>query len=177
MKIASIIFALASLLAVQSTIKLDKANSTITIAGTSTVHDWESEVSIFNIEGTKSDNNITGLKVSIQVKSINSGKSLMDDKTYEALKEDKYPNIVFEAQQLSITGNKVSGSGQLTMAGKTKTVALNGKIISDANGILKVEGSNKINMKDYGIKPPTAMFGSIETGEEVTVKYNIKLNY
>jgi hypothetical protein len=39
----------------------------------------------------------------------------------------------------------------------------------------RFEGTYGINMKDYGVDPPSAVFGTIKSGEEVTIKFNILL--
>lgn len=177
MKLNILLIAAMSLFMGQSQLNLNKEKSSIMIYGTSSVHDWESEAKQYTITGTKDDQSIKNLKVTIKTESIKSGKSIMDDKTYDALLKDKYPNIIFQAGELKIAGSKVSGTGKLTLAGKSKSVAINGKVISNSNNQIQIEGSNKVNMTEYGIEPPTAMFGSLVTGEEVTIKYNITLNY
>ncbi|MBU2913746.1 MULTISPECIES: YceI family protein [Reichenbachiella] len=177
MKLTTIIFAVIALLAGQTQLKLNKEKSSITIFGTSTVHDWESTVNTFDIRGDKDGNSIKNLKVTMVTKSIKSGKSIMDGKTYDALLEEDHPQITLQADQLTISDGKVTGSGKLALAGQTKTIAISGKVISDNNSQIHIQGANKIDMTQYGIEPPTAMFGSLITGDEVTIKYDIKFQY
>jgi len=33
----------------------------------------------------------------------------------------------------------------------------------------------KIKMSDYGIDPPSFMFGTVKTGDEMTVSFNVNL--
>ena len=68
--------------------------SKMEIVGTSSLHDWVSSVLNLTAEGDFTVNNeqienIAGLVVNIQVKDIQSTKgSMMDNKTYSALKEE-----------------------------------------------------------------------------------------
>lgn len=158
---------------------IDNARSEMTIYGTSNVHDWEEDVE--TIKGTMSAetsgsviNSVTALRVTIPVKSIKSGKSAMDKNTYNALKADKYANIEFVLKSVRIEGSKIYCTGTLTIAGTTKTISI--PVNYTANGSqITVKGSYKMKMTDFKIDPPTAMFGTIYTGDEVELKFNIVL--
>jgi hypothetical protein len=39
-------------------------------------------------------------------------------------------------------------------------------------GILSFEGSQRIKMSDYGVKPPSALFGTMRAGPEITIRFN-----
>ena len=41
-------------------------------------------------------------------------------------------------------------------------------------GVPEFTGSIKIVMSDYGIEPPVAMFGTLKTGDEVTIDFELK---
>jgi polyisoprenoid-binding protein YceI len=101
---------------------------------------------------------------------------MMDNKTYDAFNHEKNPNILFTLTGKTITqANKMNVSGKLTMAGITKEIELilNYKLLP--GGDLQVSGSKKLNMTEYKMEPPTAMFGAIVVGEEVTVTFEIVL--
>lgn len=170
-----------SLSQAQTALNLDR-KSTIEITGTSTLHDWESEVSQFHLKGNGSFSegkltSIQSLSIDIPVKAIKSGKSLMDDKTYEALLADKYPHIQFILESISFNGNEAQGKGKLTIAGKTKEIAIKAKYSYTGLKSIDIKGSQKIDMTVFGVTPPTALMGSITTGKEVIIPYHIILNY
>lgn len=154
----------------------DANNSIIAINGTSSVHDWTSHIEEFTVAGTVNDNSITGLDVVVKTQSIKSGKSIMDDKTYEALDSKKHPVIRFTAETLAIQNGSIKGTGQLTLAGVTKSLPLLATTSTMADGSLKVTGKVQVNMTEFGIEPPTAMFGTLTTGAEVTIDYQLLLN-
>ncbi|MEP4532718.1 MAG: YceI family protein [Cyclobacteriaceae bacterium] len=160
---------------VNGTLTVKKSDSQVTIFGTSSLHDWEEDVKDFTVQGTWKDNLISNLELKMKTASIESGKSIMDDKTHEALKADKYPWITFSASELTIEGTDVSGDGQLTIAGKSQPIKVKSIVKEKGADYLIVTGSEKINMRNYGIEPPTAMFGSLLTGELVTISYEFKL--
>jgi polyisoprenoid-binding protein YceI len=151
----------------------------MTVSGTSTMHDWTSDVTKLEFSGKimMEGNAIKQVKdvvITIPVKSIKSTKGkTMDNKTYEAFKSDKNPNIQYKLTNSDPNDNSLKSTGSLNMAGVTNTVTVNSTATILANGDIQVKGSQKINMKDYKMDPPTAMMGAIKVGEEVTINFDI----
>lgn len=158
----------------------------ITIEGTSNVHNWEEVAQTASGDGVVQWNqdatfNIQKLNLKVTVKSLKSDKgSIMDNKTYDALKGDDHPYITFKLSSIksmvkSGTGYTVKVNGDLTIAGVTKNVDINGTVYVKENGKLYIETSKSIKMTDFGIDPPTAMMGAMTVGNEITIKF--KLNF
>jgi polyisoprenoid-binding protein YceI len=174
----SIMFTTASVVKAQ-TLRIVPQSSTVTIFGTSTIHDWESKVEQPNGELILSNSKqIQSLVVKIPVRSIKSGKGLMDTKTYDAFNADQNPLIVFqltEATPLRITGKDIEATltGNLTMAGVTKRISFKttGKIIGE--GVYQFKGSVPLKMTEFKMKPPTAMLGTMKTGDAITIKFEV----
>jgi polyisoprenoid-binding protein YceI len=159
-------------------------SGTVEVSGTSSLHDWKMDLNKFEVSADleKNDNDnyiITNASFSSVVEQLTSEKSMMENKAHEALKSDTYPKIVFHQtkENVSLTSNNNSFqiSGDLQIAGKTKPVeiTLTGKL-NEENHIL-VTGNISLQMTDFSIKPPTVMFGTIKTGDEVSVKLNLTL--
>jgi polyisoprenoid-binding protein YceI len=156
-----------------------KEGSFIKVLGTSTVHDWHEDVKEFSghltLDNTESLK-ITSLELKVLAESLESGKSLMNKLTYEALKTEKYPNILFtlvgqeKISKVKDGEYEVLLKGNLTIAGVKKEISLKLKLIHNESEII-LEGSKKIKMTDYEMKPPTAMFGTIKTGNEVSIEF------
>lgn len=166
----------ASLAMAQATVQISNENTKVVVKGTSSVHDWEcvSEKANFSAEVEVADNalqNLTALSFNVEAESLKSGKGSMDKNVYSALKTKKNKEIVFHMTSLEgIQGNEVTVNGQLTIAGATKDVVL--KATADVSGEeVTFKGEYTLNMTQYEVEPPTAMFGAITTGEEVTIVY------
>ena len=165
-------------------IKLRAQNGSVQVAGTSTLHDWTEKSNNGSGEATFSFNNdklanVSALSFSVPARSLKSEHKTMDNITYKSLNADKNANITFVAGAGSVTPidaltYTIKASGKLTIAGNTREteVVATGKLNADKS--IAVSGSKKIRMTDYGIKPPTAMFGTIKTGDDITISYNLK---
>ncbi|MEM1135438.1 MAG: YceI family protein [Bacteroidota bacterium] len=179
--VVAVIIFLSPSLAAQDTYILDQA-VTAKIQGTSTLHGWESVIEDTDLKlsavTSKSSVRITDLKLTVSSVSIKSGKDVMDQKTYTALKAEEFPTISFELTDPAETDNdgNVTAKGTLNLIGIEKDIEVKGKVTKDVDERLMLNASYTINMTDYGITPPSAMFGTIETGEEVTVVFDLKLS-
>ena len=161
----------------QNTYQLDNT-SKMTIEGTSTIHDWSSDVTQLTGQAVISTdgNQVTGLKkldMSIPVASIKGDRSGMDPKTYEALKKDKFPTIKFDLGKIeNIDGKTVLASGTLTIAGVSRNVDLKANY-QESGDKISFSGEKAIKMTDFNVTPPTAMFGAIKSGDDITIKFDV----
>jgi polyisoprenoid-binding protein YceI len=102
----------------------------------------------------------------------------MDNKTYEALKAAAYPEILFTIStpirlvQVRDCQTAIPVRGELALAGARKTVTMLVKTFEIKQGNLSFEGSQRINMTDFGVKPPSALFGTMRAGPEITIHFN-----
>ncbi|MBK7869324.1 MAG: YceI family protein [Saprospiraceae bacterium] len=161
-------------------------SSKMTITGTSNVHEWESNVTQLTasadimLEGNVLKA-IKTLSVEIPVKGIKSAKgSIMDKKTWGALKQESNPTITYKLTKITALDKNgdnytIKASGNLNIAGTSKAIEMEvkGKLLSD--GSLQFDGAKKILMTDFGIDPPTALMGTMKTGNEVTISFSVKM--
>ena len=157
--------------------KLALSYHQVSIEGTSSLHDWESNVTKVTSTGTAILENgafagIKDLTVTIPVKSILSGKDVMDEKTWEAFNEPKNPNITFKANKSTIQGKKILLEGTLTMNGTTLPVKITCNLDPDGKKI-NLNGAYELDMTTYKMAPPKAMMGTIKVGPKVKVKFNV----
>lgn len=154
--------------------------SKIAVQGTSTLHDWASLVKMedVKVELHVEDTNplLLGLlRLTIPTQSITSGEKLMDNKTWEALKAEKYPVLIYEADAFEIGEGKVlAADGKLQIAGIERAIPVTAKYTMNSSGReISFTGSVSFKMTDFKVTPPTAMFGTMKTGDLVTIEYKI----
>jgi hypothetical protein len=179
--VLTLLFDITSISA-QQAVRLLPDQSEITIKGTSNLHDWEESVESFkvNLDLKFLENELKGIDhvhVTLMSNSIVSDNSIMTNKTHNALNVKKYPQIEFKlvsVDNLSSGNGKFSGTlvGDVTLAGVTKRISLAFSGIHSGNKI-SIKGSKDLNMNDFKISPPTAMLGTLKTGEEVTISFQL----
>lgn len=157
--------------------------NSILIEGTSNIHDWEilakdftSEMDLVIQDGDLKA--VNAIQLSIPVKSFDSGKGKMDKNAYKAMQADTYKLVAFTSSAPASFVEKSPGvyqaevKGKLTMSGTTKMVSIPVELHKTKTGYtLKAEQG--LNMLDYEIEPPTALFGTITTGETVNVIFDL----
>ncbi|MEX2380735.1 MAG: YceI family protein [Vicingaceae bacterium] len=160
------------------------SNANFEVAGTSTLHDWtmESEQVNGTVNMSMDGNKIASIDrfdIKLKAESLESGKSSMDGIAHEALKSEDHPMISFKLTKIksitySGTTANIVASGVLTIAGTSKTVDVKGTAVNN-NGTIQLKGSKDLKMTDFDMEPPTAMFGTIKTGDSITINYTLTL--
>lgn len=164
-----------------------KGKSEFVLTGTSTMHDWEMTSSsatcdaTFTTDATGKLTGLTNMSFKTPAKSLKSGKGAMDKNAYKALKADSNPDIsavLTSATIKAIDGKNYTITSQvkLSIAGKSVNTTLVSNAKINADNTISVSGEKKIAMTDYDMKPPSFMLGSVKTGNDVVLKYNITLS-
>jgi polyisoprenoid-binding protein YceI len=163
--------------------KINLAESKLTVFGTSNLHDWDivakamSGKANFNFESNVLKD-IESLDFSVESEQLLSGKSGMDSNTFKALNSKKYKTInykltkIVKITKVSANTYTIEAQGDLTIAGTTKNITqVFTAVVSGKKVVLS--GKTKITMTQYKITPPTALFGTIKTGPDVTVDFKV----
>lgn len=181
---ALLILAGASVVVAQARYKL-LPPSNVQISGTSTVSNWvvkSQEVSgemSFTPSAVKAGvlGSVVNAKVVLEVASIKSEKGeTMDNKMYAALKHDEHPRITFllsNPVEITAAPSTVRVTGDVELAGVKRPMIFDLKLVSPPGGNFHFQGSSSMNLSDFSIEPPTAMFGQIETGNAIVIQLDL----
>lgn len=154
-------------------------SSSINVFGTSNVHDLEIKATTItgeiNLDAAKKINTLT---IKIPVASLKSGNGIMDGKTYDAFDYKQNPTISFQltdASPVKLTENEaeLTLTGNLTIAGETRSISFKALVKINKSGDYQLKGAVPLKMTTFKIKPPTAFFGTMKTGDAVNVKFDI----
>ena len=167
-------------------------DSKLWIEGTSNLHGWSCkattlEAAIDLDAATASQiavappKSLKRVQVKVPVKSIKCGHGGMDDNLYKALKADDSPDISYIMATFDAAPGEAKDSftlhtvGTLTIAGKENNLTMDVLATRMPDGSVKATGVVPIKMTDYGIKPPTAIFGRLKTGDEVKINFELSV--
>jgi polyisoprenoid-binding protein YceI len=156
------------------------------LSGTSTLHNWTMDTKTFTgdaqfgLDPANADQltSIKSLTFSLAVLNLKSGENGLDKNAYKALKTNQHKNIHYKLVSATIIhreGNKylIKTQGTLKIAGVTKTVAMDVNCVVNKDASITCTGSDKINMSDYQVKPPTFMLGVMKTGDAITLDFTL----
>lgn len=155
--------------------------SRIWIEGTSSVHDWTCEVEQFSgsLTAAEAIQQVDQVSVSVPVQEIACKNGTMNRKTHGALEAKKHPVITYTLQNAEVVNTTPEGTfdlevtGTLQMAGAERTVTFVATGEAADDGEVRFTGQVPLVMSDFGISPPTAMLGTLKTGDEVTVHFDV----
>ena len=152
-------------------------NPDLKITGTSTIHDWEMVSSTAKGEGQFSINagKVSAAKnvsIVMPAESIKSGKSGMDKNAYSAMKSKEFKDVKFTLKAFCPKGNGFEATGDFIIAGVTNTVKFP-VTINQTSSNINVKGFYPFKLTDFKIDPPTALLGTVKTGDEVSIHFNV----
>ena len=166
--------------------------SKIWIDGTSNLHDWSCKATSLEADveldataaaqlSTAAPKALKKVDVKIPVKSLHCNHGGMDGNVYKALKAEDEPEISYIMATFEATAAEAKDTftlktvGTLTVAGKQNKIEMDVVATRLADGTVTAKGVVPIKMTDYGIKPPTALFGRLKTGDEVKVNFELTI--
>ena len=83
-----------------------------------------------------------------------------------------HPQLLFTSNSVKRTGeNSFEAHGTLTIRGIARPVAV--MVTTAGEPLQKLTGRATVSLKDYGLKPPSALLGVIGTKNEMTVEFTL----
>jgi polyisoprenoid-binding protein YceI len=165
------------------------AQSRLWIDGKSTVRKFSCKASAFSVEvdaapgalasvlsGTKA---VRAVTLTVPAAKLDCSNGTMNEHMLKALKAKDAPTIEFKLGgydvDKSAAGVQGTLTGTLTLGGQTRPVSIAANGAPAAHGALHVTGSYQLDMKEYGLKPPSLMMGTMKVDPVVTVNFDLLL--
>ncbi len=158
------------------------SKSSLKVTGTSSLHDWEMSVDDFSCQVTFIMGNpsikLLDINFNAEANSFKSHSNIMDNKTLKAIRADEHPIIQFKSNNIDFKiplENESNGilPGELTIGGKTTHVNLPFKVEMISDESVEVTGTIQLKMTDFEIDPPTALLGTLQTGNEIEIHFKL----
>ena len=161
------------------------------IEGGSNVTDWSCKASTFEAqvdvdssrapdpESAVGAEQVKRISVKVAVRNLKCGNRRMENDLYRALKaaDPSTPsNILGVFRALRPADRKeshVDTEGTIIVAGVEKGVRLRVTMDRLVDGTVIARGSVPLLMTDFGVTPPTGLFGLIRSDNEIVVKFEV----
>lgn len=166
------------------------SSSRLWVSGTSTVRSFECAAKTLDakVEAAMADaisavlageRGVGAVELRVPAADLDCNNGTMNGHMYKAIKSAEHPNIVFRLASYEVeraeAGVVLTMRGTLALGGADRPIVLNARAVPAHDGQLKVTGAYELNMKDYGLKPPTLMLGTLKVNEKVNVQFELFL--
>jgi polyisoprenoid-binding protein YceI len=155
------------------------SGSRVWVSGTSTTRSWRCEST--QVEGTvqagsslASLGRVAGARVSIPVAALDCRNGTMNGHMRKALKAAEAPALSFQATDVTVHGTTAQLAGNLSMAGQTHPVTMTATV-AEEGGAIRVRGTKEVDMREWGVRPPSLMLGTMRVGPRATVGFDVML--
>jgi len=179
------IMGFSSLLHAQSAYKINESKDMdMKLSGTSTLHSWSMDAKTFSGDADFKTGNagqltsVKSLTFTLAVADLKGSEGGLNKNAYKALKAKDYKDIDYKLLSATVTSEKdnkylIKAHGNLTIAGVTKEVTMDVECVVNQDATITCSGSEKLNMTDYAVKPPTFMLGAMKTGDAITLNFTL----
>ena len=161
--------------------------SQLQIEGTSSVNSFTCTAGRISGEGViqnliksagSASNNVV---ITVPIGKLDCQNHRMNRDLRDALKSDDHPNIVFRLTQVEVLDflNSAKGTrqilttGNLSLAGVTRSVSVLVEGYFDEWNKLHGQGSVAMKMTDFGVTPPSALLGLVKAHNEITIRFHL----
>ena len=134
-----------------------------------------------SLSGPVSSPSIVAL--SVPVMSLRGGSAGMDRDMQAALKAKDNPDIRYRLRRvvaLRTASNtdrpslRLAAIGELSVAGVSREITTEITLNRTADGYFVLHGESDLLMSDFGVNPPTALFGLIRADNHMSVAFDLK---
>jgi polyisoprenoid-binding protein YceI len=163
----------------RDTLRVDtRQASRVWIDGSSNVHDWSCRAAAFDASVDVADRNvIRRVTVRLNARDLKCGNRKMEHDLYATLRANdpaKPSYIVADFQP--VPGSSNTTQGNVAVVGVERSVTI--QIVTERlpEGGMKASGAIPLLMTDFGITPPTGLFGLIRSRNEITVRFELMVS-
>jgi polyisoprenoid-binding protein YceI len=162
-----------------------RADSRLWLEGSSNVRDWRCDATSLDASidldasaERSGDTRVRRVQVRVPTYSLTCGRSQMDRIMYKALHVDDEPDCRQIVGRFDVIADdemrqSLVMQGTLRVAGVERIVRVPVQLEQMRDGTIRARGALPILMTDYGISPPTALFGVLRTENRIIVKFDL----
>ena len=154
-------------------------NIDFTVSGTSTIRGWTCTVkgatTVTPGSGSAKPapgfaNGVQTATVTVQVKNFQCPEDEMKQHLMDAMKPDKFPEIIYKLDKYEVAGTQTQATGSITIGGVTAPIAFPVSLKTAPDGV-QIEGDTRLDMTKFGIEPPVVMLGMLKVGPQIRIAF------
>lgn len=99
-------------------------------------------------------------------------RKVQDYAVKDMLAVDRYPRVTFQSTAIrKLDGNRYEAQGVLTIRDVSRPANVAVALNTGSGAQPQIEGSSRVRLTDFGLKPPTAALGTIGTKNEMLFRF------
>lgn len=99
-------------------------------------------------------------------------RKVQDYAVKDMLAVDRYPRVTFRSTAIrKLDGNRYEVQGNLTIRDVSRPATVAVALNTGSDAFPLIEGSSRVRLTDFGLKPPTAALGTIGTKNEMLFRF------
>ena len=160
-----------------TTAAAQQPNVDFNVSGTSTVRGWtcaaKGMAAVTQGSGAPAPGFPKGVQsatLTVQVKSFRCPNDEMTQHLLEAMKADKFPEIVYRLEKYDIAGGPAQATGTMTIQGVSQPMTFPIALNPSPEGV-QVEGNTRLDITKFGIEPPVVMLGMLKVGPQIRIEF------
>lgn len=162
--------------AMEAAAPVEKINAVIDRIEDGNIGAWKGDVSAGSFDAPS-------FQMQIPVASFRCGNKVMERDMSRALKAGQHPTINFRFKELrgpvrhDIDTNtfRAQIAGELVLAGTRREILVNVDAVRVTRERFHLRAELPLRMTDFGITPPTAMFGMVKAADQLTVTFDLMM--
>ena len=148
-----------------------QSNVEFTVSGTSTVRNWTCTAQgvMAVTPGTAATpapgfaSGVQSATVTVPVSTFRCPSDEMTQHLNEAMKSNKFPELVYRLEKYDVAGGQAQASGTLTITGVSKPVIVPVTLTPADTGV-RIEGNARLEFAAFNLEPPTVFLGMLKVG-------------
>ena len=163
--------------------------SKLWVEGTSTVRSWKCQAPGLDVvvdaapAAAKAvltgERAVKSVRLAVTTDRMDCANGTMNDHMKKALKATEFPTIAFTLSTYELVKGadsvQATLNGELVLGGVKRPVVITAAVTPGTDGAMRVAGTYELHMKEYELKPPSLMFGTMKVGELVKVRFDLLL--
>lgn len=153
-------------------------NIDFTVSGTSTVRSWSCSAKGLTAvtPGTAAQpvpgfpRGVQSATVTVPITAFTCPNEEMTGHLREAMKADKFPDVVFRLERYEVKGGQAQATGTMTITGVTQPLSFPVTLTPSGQGV-QLEGNTRLEFAKFGLEPPTVMLGLLKVGPQIRIQF------
>jgi polyisoprenoid-binding protein YceI len=108
--------------------------------------------------------------VTVPLKAFICPNDEMRQHLLEAMKAEKFPEIVYRLEKYEVSPAAIQAIGAMTITGVTQPLSFPVALKPSPQGV-QIEGNTRLEFKTFNLDPPVVFLGMLKVGPQIRIEF------